>query len=610
MNAIGLSRLSLRERTSFRGAKGNIVRCLAIAHGYLATAIVACFLSVLSVAADNPPREAPSEVRLATWVGDDVGLCLQFDHLADQWSVFAESRLHEGIVRFPPVASALAQHRQQLSLLSAEIERRTGLKLRDIGKKVLGRQALFAIWPPANPLTDKPIALLLAESTDGELMRGSLEKLVAVRREEGRWRGRHTLSLGGDTYSIEVVASDDEQSEFFVTSVENIAVIATSESAVRQVLDRRAAGPEQTSLAASPAYRRAERRLAPGDAVRLFINPRAWDAALDADLKRKAPGSEEARSQAMIVAAWRATEYVCGGVQLTPDLAVELAWKWQRADLPEPVREVAVSLAGRALFLENLPDDALIAFAGHFELARLIRYSIKRGWQESPAAEGTSQQENTVLWALSAGLGADWGGYLKLRSGDDGSSAVDVVVGLQTRPLEAGSDRPPLAETIEPVLHALLSAAVESVNRQSNSDAAAIRSTGDHGRRITTVVGIVPDRPRQELAYCVDQLGRFWFGTSAAAIEQASQVRPDDNQAPDDAGSVLRVNLAQWRELAATGPGALDFFWEGKALDAQAKEQQYQSILAISRIADRLTLALRVDESTVHLSYVIMAEEQ
>jgi hypothetical protein len=566
-----------------------------------AAVLLALSLCASAVAEDRSPPTA-DHVRLTEWLDDDVGLCLEIDNLGKEWEQFCKGRLCQGLAEFPPAADWLSRHRPGLLLLAAEIERRTGVTPRELATKLLGRQLLFAIWPPANPLTDKPSALLLAESTDGQLMRRSLERLVAARRLAGRWRGRRTVAAGGSTFSIDVVVPDEEQSEFFVAAVGDIAVFANDEALLREVLQRRAA-VAPGSLASSPAYLAAGGRLAGNDAARLFINPRAWDAALEADLKQKPPGSEEAKSQAVIVAAWRAIEYVAGGLQLAPQPAVELAWEWRLDALPEPVREVAASLAGSSRFVDRLPDDALIAFAGRVDVKRLIRYGIEH--KEPADRDPRNQLDSILFWALAAGIGPDWGGFLIPARDRSPSRSVDLVVGFQTHPLEAGPQEKPLAAILEPVLHALLASAVESVNRQSKNHPASLRSTDHDGSKITTVLGIVPDRPEQELAYCVDRIGQFWFGTSAAAVERASVpkgVRTSDGESLRNPSGLVRVNLAEWRNLAARGQSAVEFLWEGKQLDAKGKEREYQSLLAFSRLADRLVMTTRVDESRVHLS--------
>ena len=586
-------------------------------------------------AADIPPPVTTDQPHLATWLDADVGLCLQINNLTDQGSRFIESPLHERMVRFPPIAVWLAQHRQNLAALRDEIERRTGLTCRDVATKLLGRQILFAIWPPFDPAVDKPAALLLVESADEELMRRSLETLVAARRQAGRWRGQHTLQVADHTFSVDVVVPDDEGSEFFLTSVDRVAVIATSESLVRDVLERRAAIEKRTSsLAASLGYAAAVDQLSADNAVRLFINPRAWDAALEADLKRKEPGSEEAKSQAGVVAAWRATQYVAAGARLAPQLGVELAWTWRADELPEPVREAAASLSGRSQFLDSVPADSLVAFAGRLDITRLARYAIARQWREAASPPDNSQASNDLngqresifAWTLAAGLGPDYGGYLasssrpRTTSSDTSTLPVDLVVGLQTKPLETGGDQPAVAEFVDPLLHALLSATVEAVNRQAGPGGASLRTIEANGRKVTSVSGIVPGRPLQELAYCVDRHDRIWLGTSAAALEQAissasgnslveqPRIRRMIELAGNEPGGLFYVNLAGWRKLAAKGPEALDFLWHDKHLDARGKEQQYQAVVAIAQLADRLLLATHVDEATVHLSLAIAAD--
>lgn len=606
----------------------------------VAASLLVAWMSAAAPAADNLPPATEPPLRLSAWLAADVGLCLELDNVAERWTAFAEGPLHDRIRRFPPVVEWLSRHRPELAALSDEIERRTGATAREVGLKLLGRQVLFAIWPPANPVIDKPTALLLAESADEDLLRRVLDRFVAARRQAGRWRGRHTLEVAGDAFSVEVVVPDDEESEFFVTTVGKVAVIATSEALVRGVLERRdAAETQSSSLAASAAYLASNQRLAKGHAARLFINPRAWDAALTEDLKKKEPSSEEAKSQAAVVAAWRATEYVTAGAQITPQLGLELAWKWQADALPEPLREVAGSLTGRSQFLDQIPADSLLAFAGHIDVTRLVRYAIVRQWREAADGQGKStadqkgQRESVFLWALAAGFGPDLGAYLTVGSrnhtapspdrplGDPAAGLpADLVLAIQTRPLEQDDRRPALAQSLEPVLHALLAAAVGAVNRQAGAGSASIQSATNNGQTVTSVTGFVPGRPRQELAYCVDQRDRFWLGTSAAALERAASSTPGDSLLDQPAvrgsfasseaqpGGLLYANLAGWRALALKGPESLDFLWEGKHLDAGGKEQHYRAVLAVAHLADWLVAAMCVDESTVRLSVAVGAD--
>ncbi|HQU42320.1 MAG: hypothetical protein B7Z73_00295 [Planctomycetia bacterium 21-64-5] len=590
--------------------------------------LVFSFVALLAPASrafsgDNspPPRSDATQKSLANWVPADVGLCLEIDNLAEHWKQFLDSPMHQRLRRFPPLADALERHREDLARLGAEIRRRTGAGPREIGQKLLGKKVLFAIWPPQNPAIQKPSALLLIDSADEQFMRRTLDNLVAARRQAGRWKGKHTLPLAGGPVSVDVVLPDDEQSEFFIASLGSIAAVSTSESLLRLVLDRHAA-KDGSSLAASPSYRAAGERLAKQCVARLWINPRAWEAILAADLGRKPPGSEEARTQASLFAVWRATQYVAAGVQIAPRLSIELASQWNAESLPEAARDVVSSVAGPSQFPNKIPAESLLAVAGHIDLGRLTRSVIARQWQaaaKSSLSEPNKHHERVLLWALSAGLGPDWG--LWIASGAESPATLsetqslpfDVVAGIETRPIEPGRVRPALADNIEPLLNALLSATVEAANRESGKHIASLKSTERDGRRTTSVSGMVPGRPQQELAYGVDQRHWFWLGTSFTAIEQAGDNQASDSlwkqlasqQHPASASppnALVYVDLAGWRKLASRGRPAFDFLWNDRRKDDKQKDDQFQSWLTWTQLADRLLVVCYLDESSMHMA--------
>jgi hypothetical protein len=625
--------------------------------GRLWPSVAVLWLTVAVAHAAGDDEQPTGERPLTAWIGADVGFCLEIEGLPQKWGDFCEGPLGKRLLGFPWVAAWREQQQAQLAAIRGEIERRTGVAAKELRTRLLGGQVVFAVWPPGQPAVDKPSALLLAEAADRDLLHRTLERLVAARKQAGKWRGKQTLELGGESHSVDQVASDDEQSEFFVTSVENVAVIATSEPLLRMVLDRSTdSASETSSLARSPTYLASRQGRAEHAAARLFINPRAWDAALEADLKQKSPGSEEARSQAAVVGAWRATDYVAAALQLTPRLHADLAWKWRTDDLPPAVREVASSLQGPTALIEKLPANALVALAGRVDLGRLARLVVAEQWSKSASSRSernvqghfNEHPETLLAWALAPGLGPEWGAYLIAaddRAGTEGALPVDAVLAVQTRALEPDTDRPALVHNVEPLLHAWLSAAVAAANHQSGGPVASIKSTERHSRKpdgadassfnrrangprapstqdaagnITVVTGIVPRRPEQELAYCVDGRERLWAATSAEALIEATA--PTNSRLLDPStleaelgmtgtSGLAYVNLAAWRKLAAKGRQAVDFFWQDEGLDDRAKERKYRELVAVAQVADRLLLASHIDHSTVRLSLTVAADE-
>lgn len=579
-------------------------------------------VALLALVAFGPARGAGAREELASWVPGDVGLCLQFRDLASHARRFTAGPLARRLREFPPVADALKQYRPWLTIVAAEVERRSGAKVDDIFSMLLGRHVLFAVWPPAGG-ADKGAALLLIDAEDSELLARSLERLVAARRQAGRWVGRRTLTVADASYDIDVIEPDDRHAEFYLLSIDSVGIIATSESLLADVLSRRAGALESESppLSSLAGYRAGAAQVSDRAVARLFINPRSWDAALKADLRAKRPGSEEARSQQFVVDVCGAMDYVVAGLEIEPRLAIDLAWKWNTAALPEPARLAVGGLSGASVFIDRIPVDALLAVVGRVDVVPLARHMIAAQWQASAAKNGPTARaglETIWGWALAPGWGPDFAAYCT-RPPSSASAAWPLapVIAIESRPLVAGGQ--PLASMIEPWISAFVSAAVEEANTHAGRAIARVESltAGELGMKLVT--GLVPGQPRLALAYAVTG-NCFWLATSAAelrrgvglsgteALVQSPAFRAQLGQL-DRPSDLVYIDLARWRELLAGGADAVAFMWEGQSFDAPAKAGHYQTLLAISRLADRALFAAQIDESGVSLSFSLAADD-
>jgi hypothetical protein len=575
-------------------------------------------------------RAAPADEELSAWVSADTGLCLEIRNLADHARRFAAGPFARRFSEFPPIADALQQYRPWLATVAGEVERRSGAKIDEIFTELLGRHVLFAVWPPRGD-ADQGAALVLVEATDTGLLERSLERLVAARKQARRWLGRRTLTVAGVTYEADVVQPDDRHADFYLVVVDSVAVIATSESLLSDVLSRRAgaAAKEPPPLNSIPEYQASAASISDAAVARLFINPRAWDAALAADLRKKPADSEEARSQQFVIDAWRTMDYVVAGVEIEPRLAIEIAWHWNADALPEPARFAVEGLCGRSKFVDRIPADALLAVAGRVDPAPLARHLIAAHWLAGGRATAGSNTEpaetpwqSLWAWALAPGWGPEFSAYCTRRPSNadaEGPAAgwpLTIVIGVESRPLTG--DGPPLASMVEPWLGALLSAAVDAANSRAGHELASIESltVGDLGLKLVT--GLVPGQPGRALVYAVAG-NCFWLATSAAELRHAVSLsrtealtaRPAFREQlgklaePSD---LIYLDLSHWRELLSAAPDAADFLSEGQSLDASARTRQRQTLLAISRLADRAIFGARIDKTGVSLSFSLAAD--
>lgn len=581
--------------------------------------LVAILIALLALGAGRGVRANDD---FSSWIASDVGLCLEVRDLAEHVRQFKSGPLARRLKEFPPIADALKQYRPWLAVVAAEVERRSGAKVGDIFSKLLGRHVLFAVWPPAGGV-DKGAALLLIDAEDPEMLSRSLVRLVAARRQAGRWLGRRTLTVADTSYDVDVIQPDDRHAEFYLLGVDSVGIIATSESLLSDVLGRRsgATESESPSLSSLAGYRAGAAQISGRAVARLFINPRSWDATLAADLRTKPAGSEEARSQQFVVDVCGALDYVVAGVEIEPRLAIDLAWRWNAAALPEPARSAVEGLSGKSEFVDRIPVDAMLALAGRVDLVPLSRHLIAAQWRASAGKSDPATRagwETILGWAIAPGWGPNFAAYCTRTSSSDSAGwPLATVVSVESRPLvDAGQ---PLANMIEPWLSAFLSAAVEEANAHAGRSLASVESltVGELGMKLVT--GLVPGQPRLAFAYAITG-NCFWLATSAADLHGGVGLSTSDAlpQQPafraqlgkvDRPSDLLYLDLARWRELLSAGPESVAFLLEGQSLDAAAKARRYQTLLALSRLADRALFAAQIDDMGVSLSASLAADD-
>jgi len=576
---------------------------------------------------------------LAELVSDDVGLVVEVRELAHQIETCVAGPMFRRVVHYPPFEKWTKQNGQFWSLLSAESLRRLGASPEDMATKLLGNEVLFAVWPP-DGVSLHGEALFLTEAADDQLLKTVFDRLVAAHRERGQWKAEHLLDLDGRSLVVHEVETHGDQPRLFLAVADRLGIVATNERLVRDVVVRRTTSDvHRGTLGALPAYQNAARRLAPKAAVRLFVNPRAWDQVLSADLGKKDPASDEARTQAVVVETWRATEYLVAGLEFASNLSLEAFIRWDRHALPEAVREIADAAEGPSEFLEHVPAGAIVALAGHVDGARLLRrFGMPRPRASTGATSPTSGSSHAptpdpggfALLTLAGGVGPDFGAYLYThgptaqavqRGQTREALPFDCVVGLGTRSLDPVDGRPALAELLEPMLHRALVVAAELHNADpSFSTRAEVRSREMEGGHLTSVVGLVPFPAGLEASYTVVE-GRFLAGTSPEAVGRAARLSSSESLAHsprfnshlsprlNKPSQLIYIDLTGLRQLLGASAEAIDFLAAAKGLDRHAAERSGRELLALLQLADALVAAAQIDHDGLAAGVRLVADE-
>jgi hypothetical protein len=583
----------------------------------LACLLAACVVGRHSAAAQEPADEPQRATSLAELVPADVGLCVETDRLAQHVASFMGGPLFERLSHFPPLAKWVGQNGAQIGLAKSEFQKRLGATPAEAWSGILSGRTLFAVWPPAGDSANGP-ALLLIEAKDRELLERVLRNFIAMQREAGKWKKTSTLEHAGRECEVHVISGDNGE-QLYLASVDRLAVAANEESLIREMLALSAAevGP-RGALATLSGYVAGNKRLSPQTALRLFVNPRPWDAGLWADLKRKPPESPDAQFQKTVIETWQAADYIVAGVELGSEATIETFAAWRTSALPPAVREAAECVSGRAALAERIPRNALAAVAGRVDWGRLIwrfsppnRLGHKAGEEQRPEMAPGVSAEWLLPASLAHGIGPDFGAYLAPRSAAGGGKhesrlPLDFVAILQSRPLEPGDGRPSLAKLAEPVLHSLLTSATAATNAQSAQPAASLETIELGGLSMTSFAGLPGPRGRPLSATYAVVGDDFWLASSPAALhrgvdlpaENSLAASPPFDRVPNPS-HLLHVDLQGVRQLLASSPGIVEFLAASKGLDRESARRSVRELLALGELADSASAVARLDETGV-----------
>lgn len=579
-------------------------------------------------AAGPPAKTSPTASSmaepLAALVPGDVGLSIEIHEPATHVRRFLQGGFRQRLADFPPFKKWIAESGPQWSKISGEFQRRLGITAEELLSDLLGREVLFAVWPPSAPGGSDGPALLLFRTSDERLLSTVLERLVAVLRETGKWKETRLVERAGQVDPLHVIEIDGP-SNLYVTTLGNLGLLTTSEELVQHVLDLGTEPGAERSLAALPPYLAGMDRLASDAAVKVFINPRPWDQLLLAEVRSKPDGSSEAQAQLAVVQTWQATEYAVMSLEIGPRLAAEAFMKWNHRALPEVVREVADSLAGASPLVDHVPADALVAVAGKLDIGRLLRRFARP--EASDHTDGTTQDERAAAgWravrALAAGLGPDFCAYLAPAAtpgGDERNLAIDLVAIFDTQPI-GGQQTAPLAQLLDPLLQSLLPLVAAAANAESGQALVEAKVVQEEGLTLTSIVGLGgPLASRIEATYTAVE-SRFWIGTSPLAVRRAARLQPQDMLSGTDSfqrllgprltrpSQVFYINLAGLRQLIELAPGLIDYLATAKGLDRQTAKRSGRELAVLLKLADSLLAAAQVDESGVSLALSVGIE--
>lgn len=483
------------------------------------------------------PLRAEPPAAVARLIPADAGMVVQVDDLAGALERTRDGKWYARLETFRPWAQWREKNGAVLEGLFAAVAKELNVSTDELWSKVLGGRLTLVLWAPTVGQSGEGARMLIVQAQDAaaleRLAQGFLKAQARSHKlawKEREHRGQKYHASAAATGGSKSPPAADGGEAFFLASWAETGVLTDSESALRRVLDLRAASsgsePERLvdfspeSLAAQAAWQSALKHVPSNALVTVFVNPRAWDAALESQIEQGASSSaasEKQRSQQALLETWRAVKFGVLSFELGDRLAAQAVVEFDPQALPEQVREVVQAFSGESKFFEKTPADCLIAAAGRIDVARLVET-----FGDSPSGERSAG--DAIGRRVMSMVGPDMGAFLLHRPDaemPDDKPSIDWAIGLGLREKWTDDQAKAVASTLRSLAPRTLAFAAKAIKGSPVNWLPTLAGTRWDQVELGDVFPIADAE-----AFSVAG-GFMWGGTSSEVIQSAAKLAAD-----------------------------------------------------------------------------------
>jgi hypothetical protein len=632
--------------------------------------------------AQQPPAAdpAPKQTPLTDFVPDDIGMCLQVSDPREMLGTKAFGR----IMQSPSFMNWAAQNATKFARMGQHIAGRLEISSLELGEHLFGGEILFGVWPDELNSNAPVAGLLLVEVEDEEILHQVMEVIAGVEQTDaGSTKSpapagasvadppkaatpakptTHRRSHAGATYYVREIDYEGTPSQFCVAAIGKLGVMTSSEAIIRRVLELRASAAKgRGSLSKLGAFVEGDQRLPADASVRLFVNPRMWDSEMQAQRNLPDVSLPDALVLDSLLTLWKSSKYWVTSVQMDDRVVIETYFHIDREVIPEPYQGILTSIAGTADFLRHAPPDAVVAYAGHWDVANLSRFLLSQdGLLEQRHMDMLRQFSREIFLGLDifddvlAHMGPQIGTFMVRRDPADRPAAVnppmdraaangaqdaadqnqadqaqgeagrlpfEFVFGAEIRPTP--DDAKDFNKALDQGLQTLfrLQANLRQPDGQGNASPATTRVV-DGIRVISMPARFGPvSEIAAEMAYTIHD-GVLLGGSSSLAVLDAARRNASESlmTSPrltrlrsehfDQPSHVLYVDAKSLREMIRTAPNELvSFIMSTRELDRETAQRSVGQLVHLLNLADTILVSSTFDEHGVAISLTLDGSE-
>ncbi|MBX9789490.1 MAG: hypothetical protein K2Y37_11295 [Pirellulales bacterium] len=311
-------------------------------------------------------------IELAALVPDDIGMCFQARDLVEHGGRFFNSELFRRLMVFEPAAEFLEEYANRPRQVGQLLADRMGMPSEEFGEKAFGQRSMLAIWPGEFRSSADSRLLFLAETDSAEFAQRMVEVFGQTLDQPGVLVRSEEVSHAGARYSVRV-RRGERRLEICLAAVDNVFLLASGESLMRQSLELRTKSqPAPRSLAAYPPYQASQQHQQADSPMSLVILPKRWldlvTERLDDD---DATQPYEAGAKQAVLDGWRVADYWIFAIRTGDRLSLESYLHFEPDRKPAWLDQMARGAEDQATFLDHVPADAVVAYAGKLNVSEI-----------------------------------------------------------------------------------------------------------------------------------------------------------------------------------------------------------------------------------------------
>jgi hypothetical protein len=527
-----------------------------------------------------PVQAATPRDELLRFVPDDSGFCLVLQDLRGHAADLLDSPFADQVRRSPlGDAWSASGEVQQFAKADKELRAALGVGFAELRDDVLGDAVAFAYRPgtPGKPEEDQ--ALLLIRAHSAEVLAHLIDNLNKAQTKDGSLTEVQEVTYHGAVYYRRV---EKKQTNYYYVRGP-VLLFTSQEEMLKRALDRdRTAAPE-----AEPPLTRKLRELGAGKAaLAVWLNPRAFDAALDEKAARAAEPDASLLKHFRVY--WKAIDAVAVYADLDKDFRLSWAEQFRVEDLPPAARRMLAAQRRPSDLWRAFPDDPLFAVAGRVDFAATFEAMGEfqpKDADGKPAGDPFAQ--DFLQKVLLPHLGPDWGVCVSAPAPGDADWLPRGVLALRV----AHSDDAPADEALLSAVHTGVLLAVLANNARNPAALIRVQAVAADKYEIHFLVGDRVFPPGLQPAYALKD-GWLLFATSPEVVRRFA-VAPAGTPAPEGGPiPVLRVSFKAWRSyLTERREQLVAALAERNGVSKEAARQGLDEVIGGLEFLDRLELS-------------------